>query len=331
MRYANAADSIRCADVGSVDAILARLEQLGVLAATAPTGHPLWAPAEPLFAPALHIDTPSNDLGLCVGRFHSWQQSLRRAYLEELPEVYPVGAVGAAYLTWALHALWMTCEDKGGVVCTRTPEMDDIYFVPPTAPFMNRNGQSLFGCALTPHGLMLLHNALVLSPRDSFIVGTHELAHLLSAWRVTMPASPGHPEVYGFGLKLGECFFEGFNEAATAQLTTRALYWGQRYYGAQARQVERMYHALGGGWAHLGDGSYAPQSRVLNDAMAAIYAAYTGHPISTRFFLARRDEMARAIRVYRDRALIGGDLTFYGLLYHAVGYNNFHELSHLGV
>lgn len=84
-------------------------------------------------------------------------------------------------------------------------------------------------------------------------------------------------------------------------------------------------------WQDYRDDCYSLQQQRLAVVLAGTYGHYIDRLISAKQFAARSDRPAKTLRRLFDRAYFAGDLTIFGLLYHALGDDGFRDLAAMDV
>ncbi len=310
-----------------------RLGELGIVDATRREALPALLKAAsqpPVDSPNLLLDVPSGARLVAYGQDFLDARTARRHALyaanagawRALQSRGPFAADDERqWVGWAVRAQATMVRKTLGIAC-RLPTLDRFAVVPANDTVL----QSALGVMQPESGLLLLRE----EPDRGELVATaaHELGHALAAMRIAFDPRRG-PIVFGGGLNI-RSLFGGANEAYTTDVAHRTFEDGLGDYsglGREARQLLPKAHTdVRTRRRQRHDGSNAVSRRALQRAMHRIYHYYAGRS-GEAFFVHWYDPVATMIDTFVGRAYFAGDLTFYGMLWNALGERRFDELA----
>lgn len=316
------------ASVSSVDAFANRLTTLGVLAATTRERTTdliasAQRPASPVPATRVLIDAPvDHAVHWCARDLQEEQARARELYLRDCrAELRLLWRSERPAVDWVLRAQTAYFAHRFGLTCAPPPLDSFLVMDPDTLPvhYMGVHDGVL--------GLMKIKDRLPAG--ECVATAAHEASHWFSACRVTC-TEQGFA-YWGCGLEIGS-LFHGVNEALTASITHEAIKFGLRDLRSELGQEGRVrlpgqHREASVRLYDTHDASYQHQRTMLQNALTRCYRYYNGHSLQFAEFPLCHDRLAEAIRTYVGLAYLTGDLTIYGMLWHALQKDRFYDLA----
>lgn len=344
LRYNDLVATVPPGRLDSVDGLVNRLDQSGLLAAAnRDQCEALIAGAAPAATgltdgpiASFDLDPRGSHLQRSAQRFVDAREVRREQFLRD-----PQGQSRSLWrngsddtsdegllVEWVLDAQEQLLRKEHGLAHA-APERERFRIVPPA---LLPQADGCLGSAESEKGLLFILDRQ--SQAEFLATAVHEAAHWSSVVRIAERAGDASTRIFGLGLSLGQLFL-GLNEAYTADFAHHIFQYGLRdrsnALGQTARRLLPREHLSPQVRLYdTHDSSYRKQRRQLETLPARLYRFYTGDSaIDAAQFHLCTDPFAQAIRTYFSRAYFFGDLTIYAMLHRALRNQRFADLAQL--